>query len=181
MNFKLKLSQRIGLKDINEIIIFLQSNEEQIKELYTLLYDPDDVVAYQAAWAMCHFSEKENKWLYVKQNEMIDELLVCSHPGKRRLILSLLFKQPFETPPRLDFLDFCMERIYSNLELPGVQSLCIKFAYKLTESIPELLNQYVQTLSFIDLNLTPPSLQATITNIYKKIHKDERTKSKTFL
>jgi hypothetical protein len=181
MNIKLKLSQRIGIKDIKEINIFLQNKEERIEELYSLLYDPNDIVAYQAAWVMCHFSKNEKQWLYEKQNEMIDEALICTHPGKRRLILTLLLKQPFEPPPRLDFLDFCLERMYSNIELPGVQTNCIKLAYKLTKSIPELLNQYIHTLKLIDLDLLPPSLQCCITNIFKQIYKNEAFQSKTFL
>ena len=64
--------------------------------------------------------------------------MTCPHSGKRRMILNLICQQPAADSPRVDFLDFCMERMISREEPPGVQSLCMKLAYQLTRSIPEL-------------------------------------------
>ena len=54
------------------------------------------------------------------------------------MILNLICQQPAADPPRVDLLDFCMEHMISREEPAGVQSLCMKLAYQLTRSIPEL-------------------------------------------
>ena len=83
-----------------------------------------------------HFSKPEVEWLTLKQDELIDAALTCPHSGKRRMLLNLLCQQQLADPPRVDLLDFCMERMVSRNEPAGVQSLSIKLAYQLTCSIP---------------------------------------------
>ena len=167
MNLKLKLSGRIQMNDIHEITSFTQGNSTRKKELYNLLYDTDDMIAYQAAWTLTHLSVDDNKWLYDKQNELIDEALICSHPGKRRLLLALLLRQPLADPLRVDFLDFCFERMNSTKELPGVKSLCMKLAYEMCRHIPELMREMGLRLDMMIPYLLQPSMQAVRKNVLK--------------
>ena len=165
MNFKSKLSHRIHMDDILEILYLIQGNDKQKQKLFNLIFDPDDTTAYQATWVLNHFTLLENRWLYNKQNELINEALVCQHPGKRRLILSLLFRQPLNNPPRTDFLDFCLERMIAKSELPGVQTLCMKLAYELCRHTPELLQEFRSMLDIIEPHLLPISLRTVRKNI----------------
>ena len=165
-----RLSQRIGMRDIYEITCLVQYNDKFKQELYMLLFDADDKLAYQAAWAMGHFSLSENKWLYSKQNELINEAMTCKHTGKRRLILSLLFRQPLASPPRVDFLDFCLERMVLRQEQPGTQALCMKLAYEQCRSIPELLQELRTILDRMEGDL-PPSIKATRKNVLQAMRK----------
>lgn len=167
MNYKAKLSKRIQMDDIHAIIFAIQNNPKQIQKIYDLIFDPDETVAYQAAWVLTHLSSQDNRWLYGKQNELIEEVLICRHPGKRRIILALLYRQPLANPPRTDFLDFCLERMVSRNELPGVQTLCIKLAYELCLTIPELLQEFRSTIELIEPDLLPASLRAVHKNIRK--------------
>lgn len=126
MDLRERLSDRIHIEDIHEILRYVQGSQKRKSELYGLIFDPDETIGYQALWACSHFSADENKWLYDKQDELINEILVCKHPGKRRLLLNLLLRQPQANPPRVDFLNFCLDRMLSAKELPGVQTLCMK-------------------------------------------------------
>ncbi|MBK5719876.1 hypothetical protein JGH11_03230 [Dysgonomonas sp. Marseille-P4677] len=172
MNFKEKLSQRIGMNDIHEIAYLTRGNNEKKKELYNLLFDQEDKISYQAAWVMTHFSAKENEFLYNKQNELIDEALRCNHAGKRRLILAILYKQPLANPPRVDFLDFCLKHMISKSEPSGVQSLCMKLAYELCLPIPELGQELRIALEMMEGGLSP-AIQATKKNIRKAMVKNK--------
>lgn len=167
MNFKAKLSKRIQMNDIHSIIYAIQNNPKQIKKIYDLIFDTDDTVAYQAAWVLTHLSSQDNQWLYNKQDEMIEEVLVCPHPGKRRIILTLLYRQPLANPPRTDLLDFCLERMVSHSELPGVQTLCMKLAYELCLMIPELLQEYRSAIELMEVHLLPVSIRTVHKNILK--------------
>jgi hypothetical protein len=171
MNFKTKLSTRIGMDDINEILRLTHDSDTRKQELYNLVICEDETVGYHAALIFTHFSSEDNKWLYEKQDQLIDEVLVCKHGGKRRLILNMLYKQPFPNSPRVDFLDFCLERMTSNEELPGVQSLCMKIAYKLCRPIPELVQELKTILTMLEGDLVP-SIRAVRKNILKAIQKN---------
>ena len=167
MNFKAKLSERIGLAEIQEITFLTQGNNNRKQELFNLLFETDEKVAYQATWAFTHFNRSENEWLYDKQNELIDEALVCRHPGKRRLLLSMLFSQPLTNPPRVDFLDFCLEKMMSKQEPPSVQALCMKLAYEMCRRIPELLQELHVLLDLMESELHDASMRAAHKNVVK--------------
>ncbi|MCC8153628.1 MAG: hypothetical protein LIP01_05070 [Tannerellaceae bacterium] len=168
MNFKEKLSKRIGIYDIREILHLTHQNDKRKQELYHLIFDKEYPVGYQAAWVCIHFSLEDNQWLFDKQDELINELLVCKHAGKRRVLLNLLYKHPFPNPPRVDFLDFCLERILSGVELPGVQALCMKIAYELCLPILELKQEFKITLEMMHDQLTP-AICAVRKNLLKAI------------
>lgn len=167
MNIKKRLSKRIGINDIYEICYLVQNSEKLKKELYDLVYDKDNILSYQATWVFCHFSLSENEWLYDKQSELTKEVLVCEHPGKRRLLLNLIYRQPLACPPKTDFLNFCLERMVSKQELPGVQTLCMKLAYELCLPIPDLLQEFRTMLEIMEPDLLQVSLQTVRKNILK--------------
>jgi len=167
MNIKARLTGRIHMNDIREIIFLTQDNDKSKRDLYNLLFDNDDKVAYQAAWVLTHLPPKDNEWLYDKQDKLIDEALVCEHSGKRRLLLALLFKQPLPATPRVDFLDFCLERMVSRQELPGVQTLCMKLAYEMCRNIPELKQELFAILDMIEPDLQQASMRAACKNVLK--------------
>ncbi|WP_280746773.1 hypothetical protein [Parabacteroides sp. PF5-9] len=171
MNLENRLSERIHMQDIQEILLFVEGDNDRKQTLYELIFHTDEMIGYQTLWVCCHFNSSENRWLYEKQNELIDEVLQCTHPGKRRLLLNLLYRQPLIQPPRTDFLDFCLERMISKEELSGVQSLCIKLAYELCRPIPELLQEFRSILDIMEPNLLPPSLRAVHRNVLKAMKK----------
>ena len=170
MNFKTKLSQRIGIDGVNEILNLTHNSDTRKQELYNLVIAEDEAIGYHAAWIFTHFSSQDNEWLYSKQDQLINEVLVCKHGGKRRVMLNLLYRQPFPNPPRVDFLDFCLERMMSGEELPAVKSLCMKIAYELCRSIPELIQELKTMLAMMEGDLVP-SIQAVRKNILKAMQK----------
>ncbi|PXV65550.1 hypothetical protein CLV62_107147 [Dysgonomonas alginatilytica] len=170
MDFRTKLSQRIGMYDINEILRLTHDSESRKQELYDLVIGEDQAIGYHATWIFTHFSSQDNEWLYNKQDQLIDEVLACKHGGKRRVMLNLLYRQPFPNPPRVDFLDFCLERMMSGEELPGVKSLCMKIAYELCRPIPELMQELKTMLAMMEGDLVP-SIQAVRKNILKAMQR----------
>jgi hypothetical protein len=167
MNFKRKLSGRIHMNDIHEITFLAQGNGMIKRELYNLLFDKNDKLAYQTAWVFTHFSRYENEWLLDKRNELIDEVLICQHSGKRRLLLVLLLEQPMVSPLRTDFLDFCLERMLSKDELPGVQTPCMKLAYEMCRTIPELKQELCALLELMEPDLLQPSMRSIRKNVLR--------------
>ena len=166
-----RLLQRIGADDIHEITYLTQGNNKRKSELYNLIFDADETVAWQTAWVLGHFSLKENEWLYDKQNELIDELLLCRQTGKKRLLLNLLFRQPLSHPPRTDFFDYCLSGMASTEEPPGVRALCMKLAYEMSRHIPELQREVCSLLEIMEHDSLIPSICATRKNILRAMRK----------
>ena len=173
---KEKFSQRVNINDVKEIIQSTRDNDECIQALYELTFDDDEKNAYQAAWVLTHLSSEENTRLFDKQDELIDEVLSCTHTGKRRLFLSLLLRQPQANPPRADFFNFCMERMMSVKEPPSVKSLCMKLAYEMCRPFPELLQELRATLELMDADLLIPSMSAVRKNVLKAMKKEKSLK-----
>ena len=158
------------MDDINEILRLTHDSDSRKQELYDLVIGEDETIGHHATWIFTHFSSQDNEWLYNKQDQLIDEVLVCKHGGKRRVMLNLLYRQPFPNPPRVDFLDFCLERMMSGEELPGVKSLCMKIAYELCRPIPELVQELKTMLAMMEGDLVP-SIRAVRKNILNAMQK----------
>lgn len=175
MNLRENLSQRMGKPEIYEIIFHVRNNEKLKQELYNLVFDSDETVALHATWVLCHYPASESEWLHGKQNELIDEVLQCTHPGKRRQLLNIIQLQSFTNSPRVDFLDFCLNGMVSKDELPAVKSLCIKLAYELCRNIPELLQELLTLLEIMEPDLLSPAVRAVRRNTLKAIKKQRNT------
>lgn len=163
MNLRDRLLLRIEMEDINEIISSAQKDENVRLELYKLAFDPEDKLSVNALWIMTHYSTETNKWLYDKQNELIDKVLVSESLSQKRLLLSLIYKQPLANPLRVDFLDFCLDRMISQKESPATIVMCMKLAYEMCRTIPELLQEYRVALEMLE-----PSLLSTWTGVIRK-------------
>jgi hypothetical protein len=169
MDYKAKLAGRITMDDIHKVCLSLQGNDKNKGKLYKLLFDEDDKLSINTAWIFTHLNRHENKWLYGRQDELIDEVIVCRNPSKRRLLLALIFRQPLPASPRVDFLNFCMNRMISKEELPGVQSLCMKLAYEQCRFIPELIRELRVMLDIMDPNALQVSLHTVRKHVLKAI------------
>lgn len=154
------------MHDIREIAIYVQSKGCQAK-LYDLIFDSDDLISYQTLWVFTHLSDKENECLSNKLDELIDKAMACKHHGKRRLLLTLIYRQPLGNISRVDFLDFCLERMISKNELPAVHSICIKMAYELCLPYPELMDELRTILDIMQPELLVPSTTSARKKVLK--------------
>lgn len=170
IDYKEKLTQRIHKEDIKEILALIENNEKEREYLFSFLFSENESIGYQVAWIFTHCSTTTNLWLYQKQDELIDEVLICKHAGKRRVILSLLYKLLFQNPPRVDFLNFCMNNIMDNQEPTAIISFCMKIAYELCLPIPELMNEYSLLLKTMQGKSTP-AIESSYRNIQKAMKK----------
>lgn len=174
MNLRAKLSERLHAHSIRELVHYIQNDERLREEIYQLIFDEDDFISYQALWVCTHFSSAEIEWLSQKQNELINAALSCPHNGRRRLLLNLVYQQPVADPPRVDFLDFCMERMVSREEPTGVQSVCMKLAYEMTRSFPELQHELRTLLEIMEPELLSPALRSARKNVLKAIKQNRK-------
>lgn len=168
MDLRSILSQRLGMDDVKEIASIAERDVRLRSELYEFAFDSEDRLSVNALWVMTHSLPITARWLCSKQNELVDELLVSKHTSKKRLLLSLIYKQPLPDPLRIDFLDYCLDLTISRKEPYGVTALCMKLAYEMCKTIPELLLEYHVILEMMEPSLLPASLQVTRRNILQE-------------
>lgn len=167
-----RLAGRIGEEDTLEIAYLAQgAMNNPVKEvLYALVFDSDNRVAENAAWIFAHFDRTNNAWLYDRHDALIDEAMRTPRIPKRRMLLSLLLRQPFSRETiRTDFLDFCLERMMAAAEPVGIRAYCMKLAYLQCRFFPELLCELRQALEIMEPEYLSPGLKVVRRNLLKEM------------
>ena len=127
-----QLINRLSINDIYSLCLQTQGKENNClkEELYQLTLDENNRVAFNALWALSHFDEANNPWLFQKHDDLIDRVLVEKNETKRRLMLSLLLRQPFEEESlRSDFIDFCIAKITAGSPLTIRRAAMCRFKF----------------------------------------------------
>ena len=138
------------------------------EELFQLLFDEDKRTSDNAAWVMMHLPKTADGWLAERQNTLIDEVMRTTSTTKRRLIMNLLERTPFQQESiRTDFLDFCFNIILSD-EPIGVKSLAIKLTYAQSKYYPELLEEFNTALQMMEPEVLPAALKHIRGKMLKK-------------
>ena len=165
-----KLNKRMCMDDIHEICILCHGNSRKKAELYQLIFDEDERVATNALWVFTHFDLQNNEWLYSKHDDLIDRVLVEKNETKRRLILSLLLRQPFEEESlRSDFIDFCITKITACSQPYAIRCYCMKLAYEQMKYYPELLTELKAAIDMLEQEPLSPGLTSAKKQVMKKI------------
>ena len=60
---------------------------------------------------------------------------------------------------RADFLDFCMEHMVAGDEFPGVQTLCMKLAYRMCKLYPELMEEFMRIIDAMEIDYYKPAVK----------------------
>lgn len=169
-----QLINRLSINDIYSLCLQTQGKENNClkEELYQLTFDENERVAFNALWALSHFDETNNEWLYAKHDDLIDRVLVEKNMTKLRLMLSLLIRQPFEEATlRSDFIDYCVAKITACAYPYAIRALCMKLAYEQMKYYPELLAELKAALDMLEQEALSPGLASAKRQVMKKIKK----------
>ena len=166
------LSGHIGIDDIRAFVSLLEGreNDGRKSDTFDIMLHDEGRAGQNAAWILTHLDDTDNRWLFGKHDILIDEAMRTASVSKRRLILTMLNKQPF--PPeefRTEFLNFCLDHLERADEPPGVRALCMKLAFKQCRHIPELVSELKQLLEYMDDSPVSPGIRTTKKNIIKEM------------
>ena len=169
-----QLINRLSINDIYSLCLQTQGKENNClkEELYQLTFDENERVAYNALWALSHFDEANNPWLFQKHDDLIDRVLLEKSMTKLRLMLSLLIRQPFEEATlRSDFIDYCIAKITACSYPYAIRAYCMKLAYEQMKYYPELLTELKAALDMLEQEALSPGLASAKRQVMKKIKK----------
>ena len=160
------------MNDIEAIRVYAQGKGNDVRkaELYRVMMNDEGRAGGNAAWVFSHFSEADNEWLFCKQKELIEAVMHTESITKRRIMMTLLERQPFTKEGfRTDYFDFCLEHMAMLEEPYGIRALCMKQAFVQCSLVPELLPELEATLRLMDDNFLSSGLRTAKRNVLKKI------------
>ena len=124
------------------------------------VFDSNYRVARSALWGLTKATNEELSELQVILNELIDQAMQTENSSVRRLTLNIIERLKMdEDDLRTDFLDFCFEHMVSIEEFPGIQTLCMKLAYRMCIFYPELMDELKRTLEAMEIDYYKPAVK----------------------
>ena len=124
------------------------------------VFDSDYRVARSALWGLTKATNEELSELQTILNELIDQAMQTENSSVRRLTLNIIERLTLEEDDlRTDFLDFCFEHMVSIEEFPGIQTLCMKLAYRMCTFYPELMDELKRTLEAMEIDYYKPAIK----------------------
>ena len=120
----------------------------------------DERVTRSALWGLTKASKEELSQLQVILNELIYQAMQTENPSVRRLTLNIVERlEMFEEDLQTDFLDFCFEHMIDVEEFPGIQSVCMKLAFRMCKFYPELMDELKRTLEAMEIDYYKPAVK----------------------
>lgn len=132
------------------------------------MYDEDYQVARNALWGLTKVTDDELVQLQPILNELIDLAISSENSSVRRLSLNLIERLTIDKEEmRTDFLDFCMEHMIDAAEYPGIQSLCMKLAFRMAVFYPELKGEFMRIVEDMDMQCYSPAVKSVRNRILR--------------
>jgi hypothetical protein len=124
------------------------------------MHNMDYQVARNALWGLTKATNKELSQLQIILDDLIDLAMQTDNSSVRRLSLNLIERLKMEEEDlRTDFLDFCLEHMSSIEEYPGIQSLCMKLAFRICKFYPELMDELKRTIEAMEIDYYKPAVK----------------------
>ena len=123
-------------------------------------FSDDCRVARSALWGLTKATDEELSSLQGMLHELTNQAMQTDNSSVRRLTLNIIERlQIQEADLRTDFLDFCLEHMASVEEYPGVQTLCMKLAFRMCKFYPELTDEFKRTLEAMEIDYYKPAIK----------------------
>ena len=165
-----RLRQTFSEGGAQEIYQDVKANGDFLGFARQYAFSEDYLVARSALWGLTKANKEDLSQLQVIQNELIDQAMKTKNSSVRRLSLNIVERLDMsEDDLRTDFLDFCFEHMIDVKEFPGIQSVCMKLAFRMckffaersggAERYPELMDELKRTLEAMEIDYYKPAIK----------------------
>ena len=155
-----RLSKTFSEGGAQEIYQEMMADGDFIGFARRYVFDSDYRVARSALWGLTKATNEELSALQAILNKLIDQAMQTENSSVRRLTLNIIERLKMnEEDLRTDFLDFCFEHMVSIEEFPGIQTLCMKLAYRMCTFYPELMDELKRTIEAMEIDYYKPAIK----------------------
>jgi len=161
-----RLRQTFSEGGAQEIYQEVKANGDFLGFARQYAFSQDYRVARSALWGLTKACKDELSQLQVILNELIDQAIRTDNSSVRRLSLNIVERlEMSEDDLRMDFLDFCFEHMLDVGEFPGIQSVCMKLAFRMCKYYPELMDELKRTLEAMEIDYYKPAVKGVRSKI----------------
>ena len=161
-----RLRQTFSEGGAQEIYQDVKANGDFLGFAHQYAFSEDYLVARSALWGLTKASKEDLSQLQVIQDELIDQAMKTNNSSVRRLSLNIVERLDMsEDDLRTDFLDFCFEHMIDVEEFPGIQSVCMKLAFRMCKFYPELMDELKRTLEAMEIDYYKPAVKCARSRI----------------
>ena len=155
-----RLRQTFSEGGAQEIYQEVKTSGDFLGFAHRYAFNQDYRVARSALWGLTKANKEELSQLQVIQNEFIDQAMQTDNSSVRRLSLNVVERLKMsEDDLQTDFLDFCFEHMMDVEEYPGIQSVCMKLAFRMCSFYPELMDELKRTLEAMEIDYYKPAVK----------------------
>ena len=161
-----RLRQTFSEGGAQEIYQEVKSTGDFLSFARQYAFSQDHRVARSVLWGLTKASKEELAQLQVILNEIIDQAMQTENSSIRRLSLNVIERLLIaEEDLRTDFLDFCFDHMMDVEEYPGIQSVCMKLAFRMCSFYPELMDELKRTLEAMEIDYYKPAVKGVRSKI----------------
>ena len=166
-----RLRQTFSEGGAQEIYQEVKASGDFLGFAHRYAFSEDYRVARSALWGFTKASKEELSQLQAILNEFIDQAMQTDNSSVRRLSLNVIERlrvgehssgmrlKMSEDDLRTDFLDFCFEHMMDVEEYPGIQSVCMKLAFRMCSFYPELMDELKRTIEAMEIDYYKPAVK----------------------
>lgn len=158
---------------VDKLVARVVNEPARFDELFQLIFDSNEKIAWRAAWACHKISEKQPAWFSeAKISELTTFIITSKHDGVLRGCLSILNQVDFRNSITVDLINVCFDRMLSPSTSIAVQALSMKILYKICIVEPDFKTELMAYLENLDVECYSKGFQSTRKNILNAlIHK----------
>jgi Zn finger protein HypA/HybF involved in hydrogenase expression len=155
-----RLRQTFSEGGAQEIYQEVKASDDFLGFAHRYAFSQDYLVARSALWGLTKASKAELSQLQEILNKFIDQAMQTDNSSVRRLSLNIVERLEMnEEDLRTDFLDFCLDHMIDVEEFPGIQSVCMKLAFRMCKFYPELMDELKRTLETMEIDYYKPAVK----------------------
>ena len=155
-----RLRQTFSEGGAQEIYQDVKASGDFLGFAHRYAFSQDYLVARSALWGLTKASKAELSQLQEILNKFIDQAMQTDNSSVRRLSLNIVERLEMnEEDLRTDFLDFCLDHMIDVEEFPGIQSVCMKLAFRMCKFYPELMDELKRTLETMEIDYYKPAVK----------------------
>jgi Zn finger protein HypA/HybF involved in hydrogenase expression len=155
-----RLRQTFSEGGAQEIYQDVKASGDFLGFAHRYAFSQDYLVARSALWGLTKASKAELSQLQVILDKFIDQAMQTDNSSVRRLSLNIVERLEMnEEDLRTDFLDFCLDHMIDVEEFPGIQSVCMKLAFRMCKFYPELMDELKRTLETMEIDYYKPAVK----------------------
>lgn len=164
------LNRRLHAADLQYLMHITDENYQ--RQLASFVHSPEKRIANNAAWILSHISERDSVVLQPFLPDFVELSMQTDDDTLRRLLLTVLHNTSSgEVTQNATFLNFCLDRLTTPTTPTGIRATCLKLAYRHCRLYPDLMQELIGILQFMDREPLPPAITCLRNKILKEYKK----------